>query len=88
MGLCKGVEKLLKKTLIKYLFVCSHVGKPRPLMLLPYPGKLFEIFVFCPKTRENIVVLDFLAVDNFDFTRKIVKKNGEKLGKMLGLCQN
>ena len=22
------------------------------------------------KTRENVVVLDFLAVDNFDFTRK------------------
>ena len=26
------------------------------------------------KTRENVVVLDFLAVDNFDFTRKNVKK--------------
>jgi len=26
------------------------------------------------KTRENAVVLDFLAIDNFDFTRKIVKK--------------
>ena len=51
---------------------------------------LFEIFIFCPKiqlwfpekivdffgwkTRENVVILDFLAVDNFDFTRKIVKK--------------
>ena len=51
---------------------------------------LFEIFIFCPKiqfwfpekivdffgwkTRENVAVLDFLAVDNFDFTRKIVKK--------------
>ena len=33
--------------------------------------------------------LDFLAVDNFDFTRKIVKKNlGEKLVKMFGFCQN
>ena len=42
------------------------------------------------KTRENVVVLDFLAVDNFDFTRKIVKKKnlGEKLVKMLGVCQN
>ena len=30
------------------------------------------------------MVLDFLAVDNFDFTRKNVKKNlGEKLVKML-----
>ena len=30
-------------------------------------------FFFGWKTRENVVVLDFLAVDNFDFTRKIVK---------------
>ena len=41
------------------------------------------------KTCENVVVLDFLAVDNFDFTTKIVKKIlGEKLVKMLGFCQN
>ena len=26
------------------------------------------------KTRENAPVLHFLAIDNFDFTRKIVKK--------------
>ena len=26
------------------------------------------------KTRENVVVWDFLAVDNFDFTRKVDKK--------------
>ena len=32
-------------------------------------------FFFGWKTRENVLVLDFLAVDNFDFTRKIVKKN-------------
>ena len=57
---------------------------------------LFEIFIFCPKILlwypEKIVNfygwkccgLDFLAVDNFDFSRKIVKKNlGEKLVKML-----
>ena len=43
-------------------------------------------FDFPRKTRENVVVLDFLAVDNFDFTRKIVKKNlGEELVKMLGI---
>ena len=42
-------------------------------------------FFFGRKTRENVVVLDFLAIDNFDFTRKIVKKIwGEKLVKMLG----
>ena len=44
---------------------------------------LFDISLWFPekivdflgrKTRENVVVLDFLAVDNFDFTRKIVKK--------------
>ena len=63
---------------------------------------MFEIFIFCSKiqlwfpekivdflgwkTRENIVVLDFLAVDNFDFTRKIVKKKlGEKLVIRLNL---
>ena len=41
------------------------------------------------KTRENAAVLEFLAVDNFDFTRKIVKKNlSQKLVKMLGFCQN
>ena len=35
------------------------------------------------------MVLDFLVVDNFDFPRKIVKKNlGEKLVKILGFCQN
>ena len=35
------------------------------------------------------MVLDFLAIDNFDFTRKIVKKIlDEKLVKMLGFCQN
>ena len=34
------------------------------------------------------MVLYFLAVDNFDFTRKIVKKNlGEKLVKMLGFVK-
>ena len=37
-----------------------------------FPRKIVELFWV--KTRENVVVLDFLAVDNFDFTRKIVKK--------------
>ena len=41
-------------------------------------------FFFGWKTRENVVVLDSLAVYNFNFTRKIVKKNlDEKLVKML-----
>ena len=41
------------------------------------------------KTRENVVDLDFLAVDNLDFTRKIVKKIWVKnLWKCWGVCQN
>ena len=50
-----------------------------------FPRKVVQLFWV--KTRENAAVLDFLTyfVDNFDFTRKIVKKNlGEKLVKMLG----
>ena len=41
-----------------------------------FPRKLSIILGW--KTRENVVVLDFIAVDNFDFTRKIVKKFGVK----------
>ena len=33
---------------------------------------------FVWKTCENVVVLDFLGVDKFDFTRKIAKKNWVK----------
>ena len=52
-----------------------------------FPRKLSNFFGW--KTRENVVVLDFLAVDNFDFTRKIVKNIFcEKLVKMLVICQN
>ena len=75
----------------KITFYCAHT--------------LFEIFIFCPKiqlwfpekivdffgwkTRENVVVLDLLAADNFDFTRRIVKKNlGENFVKMLGFWKN
>ena len=39
------------------------------------------------KNREIAAVLDFLAVGNFDLTRKIVKKNlGEKLVELFGIC--
>ena len=37
------------------------------------------------RTRENVVVLDFLAVDNFDFTRKIVKKELVKTRENVGV---
>ena len=53
-----------------------------PKIQLWFPEKIVDFFVW--KTRENVVVLDILAVDNFDFTRKIVKKIlGEKLVKLL-----
>ena len=49
------------------------------------PRKIVELFWV--KTRENAAVWDFLAVDNFEFTKKIVKNIlGEKLVKMLGIC--
>ena len=73
-----SVLKLLKNTQI-FIFC--------PKIQLWFPEKIGDLFGW--KTRENVVVLDFLAVDNFDFTRKIGKKYlGEKLVKMLGFCQN
>ena len=33
-----------------------------------------KLSIFWGKTRENAVVLDYLAVDKSDFTRKIVKR--------------
>ena len=73
--------------------------------LSQFSDTLFDIFIFCPKIqlwfreksvdffggkpRENVMVLDLLAVDKFDSTRKIIKKIlGENLVKMLGPCQN
>ena len=54
-----------------------------PKNQLWFPEKIVNFFWWW-KTRENVVVLDFLAVDNFDFTRKIVNYFlDEKLVKML-----
>ena len=64
----------------------SHRSKSVQKFNFDFPRKIVELF-WVWKTRENAAVLDFLAVDNFDFMRKIVKKNlGEKLVKMLGIC--
>ena len=50
-----------------------------------FPRKIVELFWV--KTRETAAVLDILAVDNFDFTRKIVKKKfGWKTREMLVIC--
>ena len=65
----------LVSTLIEIFIYCPKVH-------FWFPKKISKFF-FEWKTRENVVVLDFLAVDNFDFTRNFVKKNlGEKLVKM------
>ena len=59
-----------------------------PKIQLWFLEKIVDFF-YVKKNRENVAVLDFLAVDNFDFTRKIVEKNlGEKLVKMLEFCQS
>ena len=45
--------------------------------------------LFWVKAREYAAILEFLAVDNFDFTRKIVKNIlGEKLVKIEFLNKN
>ena len=58
-------EEWLKTHCSKSLFFVQKIQ-------LWFPEKIVDFFGW--KTRENVVVLDFLAVDNFDFTRKIVKK--------------
>ena len=65
----------LQRTLFEIFIFC-------PKIQLWFPDKIVDFF-WGWKTREIVVVLDFLAVDNFDFTRKIVKKknSGEKLVK-------
>ena len=71
-------------------YVDTHCSKSPFLVQkfnFDFSRKIFELFWM--KTRENAAVWDFLAVDKFDFTRKIVKKIvGEKLVKMLRFCQN
>ena len=63
--LCKTNSQL--HTLFEIFIFCSKIQ-------LWFPEKIVDFF-YVWKTRENVVVLNFLAVDNFDFTRKIVKKN-------------
>ena len=91
---------LLKKSILKAQCLKITQNRPNVARFWYFKTTMFEIFIFCPKTLlwflekivdffgwktcENVVVLDFLAVGNFDFTRKIVKKSlGEKLVKML-----
>ena len=74
----KIITKLDYHTVLNLHFLSKNIT-------MIFPRKIVELFWV--KTRENAAVLDFLAVDNFDFTRKIVKKIlGKKLSKMLGIC--
>ena len=67
---------------------CSKSSFFCPKIQLWFPEKIVD-FLGGWKTREIVVVFDFLAVDSLDFTRKIVKTNlDEKLVKMLRFCQN
>jgi len=68
-------SKIFKRSLKIVIFTIFHFV--RNLHLLSKNSTLISrencrIF-FRWRTRENVVVFDFLAVDNFDFTRKFVK---------------
>ena len=54
---------------------CSKSSFFCPKIQLWFPEKMVDFLGW--NTRENVVFLDFLAVDNFDFTKKLSKK---KLG--------
>ena len=56
-----------------------------PQIQIWFSEKIVDFFFLGWKTRENVVVWDFLAVDNFDFTRKIVKKFGWKTRENVGV---
>ena len=72
-----SVVRYLAFTLFE-IFIIFFVQK----FSFDFPRKNVELFSV--KTRENAAVWDFLAVDHFDFTRKIVKKDlGKKLVKIL-----
>ena len=66
MGLCKGVAERLQKTLIKYLFVCSHVGKPsKPIPSWQQPSfrgckrQTFFLALFFPPYRALDILISF-----------------------------
>ena len=55
-------------------YVDTHCSKS-PFLVQKFNFDFPRIFeLFWMKTRENTAVWDFLAVDKFDFTRKIAKK--------------
>ena len=77
MGSCNfHGDKWTSRTLMILSCSSSHSSKPSFFVQkfnFDFTRKLSNLWGSW-KTRENVVVLDFLAVDNFDFTRKIVKK--------------
>ena len=80
---------LTKKLTNDLLLLFLHFSFKNTKLLLVFHLKSEKVSFskHCSKSRENVVVLGYLAVDNFDFTRKIVKKNlGKKLVKMLEFC--
>ena len=85
-----GKNKFVKNPRTFYFSKTGH--EKREIRPVSQASTLFKIFIFVQKmnfdffvelfwvkTRGNAAVFDFLTVDNFDFTRKIVKKIfGEK----------
>ena len=70
--------------IIKFAVVVQHTVRNLHFFNFDFQRKL-SIFL----GEKLVKMLWFLAVDNFDFTRKNIKKKlGEKLVKMLGFCQN
>ena len=62
-GVCNIPQSSLNNATLFKIFIFS------PKIQLWFPEKIVDFFGW--KTRENVVVLVFLAVDNFNFTRKI-----------------
>ena len=58
------------ETFLSYFPLCSKSSLFVQKIQLWFPEKIVDFLGW--KTRENVLVLDLLAVDNFDFTRKNV----------------
>ena len=68
-----GTKDLVIKAQVMYLSHCSKSSSKNSTFIFRENCRFFG-----RKIRDNVVVLYFLAVDNFDFTKKIVKKIGMK----------
>ena len=83
---CDFTRKIVDFFWVKNSWKCCGLRLFSCWQLWFHEKKCQKNFVW--KTRENVVVLDFLAVNNFDFTRKNVKTVlGENLVKCRGFVK-